>query len=257
MDIWLRMCQEKKQMRRSADAVIRRWNNVLVAPAFNALKQHTINLKGKRTAGAKVVCRWQRFGLSRGFFGLRNHAARQRHTATTLNKMVRGWILVLVGKAMSRWMEYVPKGEQVLRSAIQMALRIRSPAKASVFGRWKKRVRVVGVLGVIMKKVVGQSACKAQALALWEWWEEVRRRRLAKRSALRWMQKSIRVAWSTWGTWIEQHSRLHLSASSIVHQWDRELSLKKQVRPVWFYRFFHISSSCNNRKVIASFFSTV
>ena len=64
-------------------------------------------------------------------------------------------------------------------------------------------VSFVGVVGGSASQAIGEEEC----------------------AEIQWMQKSIRVAWSMWGTWIEQHSRLHLSATSIVHQWDREPSM--------------------------------
>ena len=40
-----------------------------LAPAFSALKERAVELKGMRLAGSKVVLRWQRLGLWRGFMG--------------------------------------------------------------------------------------------------------------------------------------------------------------------------------------------
>ena len=61
---------------------------MLLAPAFLALKESAQELKGMRNAGAKVILRCQRLGLSNGFYGWSEHAAAQRRMAIAGEKIV-------------------------------------------------------------------------------------------------------------------------------------------------------------------------
>ena len=81
MTRWMGYVREKKGLVRAADKVIRRWQNMCLAPGFSALKQRAVQLKAMRLAGSKVVLRWQRLGLWRGFIGWSEHASRQRRMA--------------------------------------------------------------------------------------------------------------------------------------------------------------------------------
>ena len=61
---------------------------MLIAPAFLALKESAKELKGMRNAGAKVILRCQRLGLSNGFYGWSEHAATQRRMAMVGEKIM-------------------------------------------------------------------------------------------------------------------------------------------------------------------------
>ena len=54
---WEGQWRHAKKMRRCAEKVVSRWRNMLLAPAFLALKESAQELKGMRNAGAKVILR--------------------------------------------------------------------------------------------------------------------------------------------------------------------------------------------------------
>ena len=122
-------------MRRSAEKVVSRWRNMLIAPAFLALKESAQELKGMRNAGAKVILRWQRLGLSNGFYGWSEHAATQRRMAIAAEKIVLRWRHLAISPAMSRWTEYVSEKNRMARSAEKVVHRMQKMKLWSAFAK--------------------------------------------------------------------------------------------------------------------------
>jgi hypothetical protein len=67
-------------------------------------------------AGAKVILRWQRLGLSKGFYGWSEHAATQRRMAIAAKKIVSRWEKMKYVKAFGAWEEQT-KAQRKLRVA--------------------------------------------------------------------------------------------------------------------------------------------
>jgi hypothetical protein len=67
-------------------------------------------------AGAKVILRWQRLGLSKGFYGWSEHAASQRRMAIAAKKIVTRWEKMKYAKAFGAWEEQT-KAQRKLRVA--------------------------------------------------------------------------------------------------------------------------------------------
>ncbi len=65
-----------------------RSQNMLIVSAFLALKESAKELKRMRNAAKKVTLRWQRLGLSNGFYGWSKHAATQRRMVIVTKKIV-------------------------------------------------------------------------------------------------------------------------------------------------------------------------
>jgi hypothetical protein len=91
--------------------------------------------KMKETAGSKVLLRWQRLGLWRGFIGWSEHAATQRRMALAADKIVRRWINLALSPAMSRWMGYVEENKGLMRAASKVVHRIKRVQLWSVFAK--------------------------------------------------------------------------------------------------------------------------
>ena len=77
---------------------------MLLAQVFLTLKELAKELRGMRNAGAKVIKRWHRLGLSNGFYGCSEHAATQKRMA---EKFFLQWqntySAVYLAPAMTRW----------------------------------------------------------------------------------------------------------------------------------------------------------
>jgi len=65
-----------------------RSQNMLIVSAFLALKESAKELKRMRNAAAKVNLRWQRLGLSNGFYRWSKHAATQRRMVLVAKKIM-------------------------------------------------------------------------------------------------------------------------------------------------------------------------
>ena len=75
------------------------------------------------------------------------------------------------------------------------------------FGAWQEQTKAQRKLSVAATKAVKLWTNKALALAWGRLWGEVRRSRVVKKVALKWMQKAICEAWRMWETRVKEHRR--------------------------------------------------
>jgi len=126
----------QRRLSRAGETVIRRWQHMYLAPAFGALRERAVELKGIRNARAKVLGCWHRHGLSRGFFGWSQLASHQRRLAMAASKIVRRWAGLAISPALSRWIEHTRQSRRLSLVGNRLILRLISLKLTSCLKIW-------------------------------------------------------------------------------------------------------------------------
>ena len=175
-----------------------------------------------KASGSKVVLRWQRLGLWRGFMGGGEHASRQRRMALAADKIVRRWINLALSPAMSRWMGYVEEKKGMMRAASKVVHRMQRMQLWAAFAKLDDVTMGARDSEERMVTCAEQwSSVEAfhagvtrrltdRAFVVWhlECGEEARSKRreyVASKAVRRWQHQTLGHAWECW---YEQHVKL-------------------------------------------------
>jgi hypothetical protein len=165
---WEEKWREKKRLRLAADKIVRRWQQILLAPAMLQWEEKWREKKRLMLAADKIVRRWQQILLAPAMLRWEEKWREKKRLMLAADKIVRRWQQILLAPAMLRWEEKWREERKMRQVAEKIVRRWQQILLAQGLMRWKEQLR------------------------------KVRRRRGALMTALMNARRAVAAAWSVW-----------------------------------------------------------
>lgn len=180
-------------MGKAAEAVVRRWRNVSLAPAFEMMKHRAVKQKMMRNQERKIVLQWLGRGMLRAFASWKHcHAARRGRLRKVASKVARRQGQSL-RPLMMAWIEQVINMRKMRVTGAKIMMRWRHMAVAPAMDRWIDDMRKSQKRSHASEKAATRRRDKALSRGFACWSDA---RGMGKGISRRWRSLALRAATS-------------------------------------------------------------
>jgi len=192
-----------------------------LAPAFGALRERAVELKGMRNAGAKVLVRWQRLSLCRVFLKWHTKYLTTKKCMMIARKIFHRWNHMKSATAFSRWLEQV-EGQKALCDVTTRVVKwwmMKSTAQG--WGKWHGELVHARMARRAAAKWLKRSLYAAFAILKERVHEGHNMRRIASMVCARWSSCTTAQSWKCWREDHVNNIKIHKLSRKILMQWTR------------------------------------
>jgi len=188
---------QARSLRRVAGKVAIRWNKSATAAAFVSWGLAASELQRLQRAVGKVINRWKHTAMVAAFVSWASRAAEDRALRRVADKVLVRWSLLTLGSPFRSWQGRAAASK---RLALQRAAVLRKGCLCTALRGWFETASEHRRLARLLERLAGVQMVQVARCVWWEWREQVRKARVAKRAGVRWR---ARCALHTFARWID------------------------------------------------------